>query len=42
MGRQATDSIPLKPETKELVKEDKPDGWTFDYWVRRQLGVAHD
>jgi len=39
MAREATATLPLKPETKELVKERKPDGWTYDYWVRRQMGV---
>jgi len=39
MARQATETLPLKPETKQLVDEDKPDGWTYDYWVRYQLGV---
>lgn len=39
MGREATKTIPLKPETKELLRERKKDGETFDLWVRRQLGV---
>jgi len=40
MAREATAEICLRPETKELAKEDKPEGWTWDYWVRREaLGV---
>lgn len=39
MGRQATETIPLKPETKQLLKERKKEGKTFDLWVREQLGV---
>lgn len=37
MGRKATKTIPLKPDTKQLVKERKPDGVTYDRWVRREL-----
>jgi len=40
MGRNATETIPLTPETKQLIKENKPDGWTYDYWARRQLGAV--
>jgi len=40
MGRQATETIPLTPETKKLLKEQKADGVTFDYWVREQLGAG--
>jgi squalene cyclase len=39
MGREATKTLPVKPETKNLVDEQKPDGVTYDYWVRKQLGV---
>jgi hypothetical protein len=34
MARRATESIPLTPETKQLLKEAKPHGVTFDHWVR--------
>jgi len=34
MARQATATIPLTPETKQLIKERKPDGVTYDYWLR--------
>jgi hypothetical protein len=37
MGRKATATIPLKPETKQLVDEEKPEGVTYDYWIREQL-----
>ena len=36
MPRRATETIPLTPETKELVKERKRDGETFDLWIRRE------
>lgn len=40
MPRQATAELCIKPETKELVKEQKPDGETYDRWVRREaLGI---
>lgn len=39
MAREATETIPLKPDTKQLLREDKRDGETFDLWVRRKLGV---
>jgi hypothetical protein len=40
MARQATETVPCKPETKRLIDEDKPDGWTYDYWLRTKLGVV--
>jgi len=42
MGRKATDAVPCRPDTKELIRERKPDGWTYDYWLRRQMGVADE
>lgn len=40
MGREATETIPLKPKTKNLIREDKRDGETFDLWLRRKaLGI---
>lgn len=42
MDELATERMPIKPSTKELIDEEKPDGWTYDYWARRQLGVAED
>jgi hypothetical protein len=40
MGREATAEICCKPETKRLIKEEKPDGETYDRWLRRvALGV---
>lgn len=38
MGREATETICCKPRTKELVKQDKRDGETFDLWLRRKIG----
>jgi len=39
MGREATKTLPVKPETKKLVDEQKPDGVTYDYWIRDLLGA---
>jgi len=33
-GEHATERIPVTPTTKELVKEIKDSGTTFDKWVR--------
>lgn len=35
MAREATDELYVKPETKQLVQEAKPDGMTYDLWVRQ-------
>ena len=40
MARQATETIPLRPETKKVINERKPEGWTYDHWARVQLGIA--
>jgi hypothetical protein len=42
MGRNATKALPITPETKRLVDEHKPDGVTYDYWVRKQLGATDE
>lgn len=42
MGREATKTIPVTPETKQLLKEEKSDGVTYDYWVRKQLGATDE
>lgn len=42
MAREATAELYVKPETKQLVKEAKNDGETYDLWVRRQLGVVDE
>lgn len=34
---RATDRLPVKPETRELIKEQKPDGVTYDYYIRRLM-----
>jgi len=39
MGETATERLPVTPSTKNLVDERKPDGVTYDYWIREQLGV---
>jgi hypothetical protein len=40
MGRQATSELCVTPETKKLCKEAKPEGVTWDYWIRKEaLGV---
>jgi hypothetical protein len=36
----ATKRLPVTPETKDLIDEEKPDGVTYDHWIRREaLGV---
>jgi hypothetical protein len=37
--RKATKEICIRPETKELAKERKPEGVTWDRWLRRMMGV---
>jgi len=39
MAREATETIPIKPETKQLIQERKKDGKTYDLWMREQIGV---
>lgn len=40
MAREATSELCIKPKTKELCKEAKPDGVTWDHWIRENaLGV---
>jgi len=40
MGRKATAELCVRPETKKLAKERKPEGETWDRWIRRAaLGV---
>lgn len=34
--------IPVKEATKELVDEQKPDGVTYDYWVKDLMGENDD
>lgn len=36
------DTIPVKPGTKEKIDEQKPDGVTYDYWVRDMMGDDND
>ena len=33
---KATERLPLRPETKRLIDEEKDDGETYDLWIRRQ------
>lgn len=41
MGRRATAELCVTPETKELAKERKPDGMTWDLWIRQEaLGIT--
>lgn len=40
MSERATERLPVKPKTKKLIDEQKPDGVTYDHWLRtRALGV---
>lgn len=37
MGRKATKEIPLRPKTKRALSEQKPEGETWDRFLRRRL-----
>lgn len=37
MAREATKTIPVKPETKEQIDNIKPDGVTHDHFQRQLL-----
>lgn len=40
MGENATGRLPVKPKTKQLIDERKPEGMTYDLWLRQvALGV---
>lgn len=39
MAREATATIPLKPETKQLIQKRKKDGKTYDLWMREQMNL---
>jgi hypothetical protein len=39
MARESTAEIYCKPETKQLIKERKRDGETYDLYLRRIMGV---
>ena len=34
-------TIPVKPETKEQIDEEKPEGMSYDLWIR-QNGLETD
>jgi hypothetical protein len=34
MAERADQRLPLKPKTKQLIDEEKPDGVTYDHWLR--------
>lgn len=42
MGRKATKQIPVRPETKQLADEQKPEGVTWDRWVRTLMGATDE
>lgn len=42
MARKATKCIPVRPDTKNLVDEQKPEGVTFDHWIRKQMDAERD
>lgn len=35
MAREVTSSIPVRPETKEMVRDAIPKGMEYDLWVRQ-------
>lgn len=40
MSRVADKRLPVTEETKNLIDDRKPDGVTYDYWIRKHaLGV---
>lgn len=39
MAREVTEQIPIRPETKQLIQERKPDDVSYDYYIRRLMGV---
>lgn len=40
MTERADKRLPIKPETKRLIDEEKPDGITYDLWIRQNaLGI---
>ena len=39
---KATERLPLTPETKRLIDEQKDDGMTYDLWLRRDPRVDGD
>jgi hypothetical protein len=40
MSGRADNMLPVHDDTKELIDERKPDGMTYDLWIRRAaLGI---
>jgi hypothetical protein len=40
MSERADKRLPVRGETKQLIDERKPEGMTYDLWLRREaLGV---
>jgi len=37
MGRNTTKTVALTPETKNLIDDRKPEGVTYDYFVRHAV-----
>lgn len=35
---QEWETIPVHKGTKERIDNEKPDGVTYDYWVRQLMG----
>ena len=35
-------NVPILPETKQLLDEQKPDGVTFDHWIRTDPRLTED
>lgn len=42
MPAKATERIALRPNTKDILDDRKPEGVTYDHYVRELLGVSTD
>lgn len=39
---KATERVALRPETKRLLDERKPEGVTYDHWIRTDPRMESD
>ena len=42
MARKATKTIPVRPDTKKLLDECKPEGVTYDHFQRELLELHEE
>jgi hypothetical protein len=40
MGRETTERVALRPETKSLLENKKPDGVDYDFYIRHAVKHA--